>query len=265
MTTNVRRTTEANPGKVPHNGMESRPARVVVGGRANGCNSDQADFADQMVDLAHHLRNFYEGSHPKVTFGHWLRSNRAPLMKEFEVEKLQNDIAKAKTRLTIFLAGPSIKPAEEPADELVANKARFKLFKKINEQGDTCTLGEHKELIKIYEEHYKTLANLAFAEFAHVTNGDGVIILPSSPGSFCELGMFAISNVVCLKMLILMDRNHKEKPGYPYLGPAIMARLYGAELEYVDYKNHAAIWSIVEPFLEERRIRKLLSPFRIGQ
>lgn len=92
-----------------------------------------------------------------------------------------------------------------------------------------------------------------------------MIILPSSPGSFCELGMFAVSDPVCLKMLILMDRNHKESPGYPYLGPAIMARSFGAELEYVDYENHTAIWAIVEPFLEERRIRKLASRFRIGQ
>jgi hypothetical protein len=167
--------------------------------------------------------------------------------------------------LTIFLAGPSIKPNVEPADELLANKARFKLFKKISEQGDTCTLGEHKELIKIYMEHYSKLANLAISEITHVTKGDGVIILPSSPGSFCELGMFAISDVVCLKMLILMDKNHEETPGYPYLGPAMMARHYGAALKYVDYEDHAAIWAIVAQFLEDRRMRKLSSPYRIGQ
>jgi len=182
---------------------------------------------------------------------------------EFEVEKFQNDIEKVKTRLTIFLAGPSIKPTEEPVDELVANKARFKLFKKISEQGDICTLGEHKELIENYEEHYKSIANLAIAELTHVTNGDGVIILPSSPGSFCELGMFAVSNAVCSKMLILMDQNYKEKPGYPYLGAASMARIYGAALKYVDYEDHATIWAIVKWFIEDRRIRKLSSRFRI--
>ena len=218
-----------------------------------------------MVNLAQHKRNVYEVSHLKVTFGYWVSSKRVPLMLEFEVEKFQNDIEKAKTRLTIFLAGPSIKPTEEPADHLVANRARFKLFQKINEQGDTCTLGEHKELIKVYEEHYKNIANLAITELAHVTKGDGVIILPSSPGSFCELGMFASSNPVCLKMLILMDKKHKEKPGYPYLGPASMARFYGAALKYVDYEDHATIWALVERFLEDRRTRKLANQFRIGQ
>ena len=244
--------------------MDFHPFRAAIRGYTSGCNSDQADFAGRMVDLAQHLRNVYEILHLNVTFGYWLRSNRAPLMKAFEVEKLQNDIEKAQTRLTIFLAGPSIKPMEEPTDDLVANRARFTLFKKINEQGDTCTLGEHKELIKIYEDHFKSIANLALAEFAHVTKGDGVIILPSSPGSFCELGMFALSNEVCLKMLILMDKNHQEKPGYPYLGPAIMARYYGAVFKYVDYEDHASIWVLVEQFLEERRIRKLSSPLRIG-
>ena len=245
--------------------MDFHPFRAAIGGYTSGCNGDQADFAGRMVDLAQHLRNVSEIFHLNVTFGYWLRSNRGPLMKEFEVEKLQNDIEKAKTRLTIFLAGPSIEPMEEPADNLVANKARFTLFKKINEQGDTCTLGEHKELIKIYEDHYESIANLAITEFTHVTQGDGVIILPSSPGSFCELGMFAISDKVCLKMLILMDKNHEEKPGYPYLGPAIMARFYGAMLKYVDYEDHAAIWLLVKQFLEDRRIRKLSSQFRIGQ
>lgn len=187
-------------------------------------------------------------------------------MKEFEVEKLENDIEKAKTQLMIFLAGPSIKPTEEPADELVANKARFNLFNRIQKQGDICTIGEHKALISIYEKHYKTIANLAIAEFSHVTDkGDGVIILPSSPGSFCELGMFAISDSVCAKMLILMDRDHKNTPGYPYLGPAIMAKYYGAELQYVDYKDHEAIWDIVSEFLEDRRIRKLTKRLRVTQ
>lgn len=186
-------------------------------------------------------------------------------MKQFEVEKLQNDIEKADARLTIFLAGPSINPKEEPADELIANKARFKLFQKITEQGDTCTIGEHKELIEIYQDHYKSIANLAIAEFAHVAKGDGVIILPSSPGSFCELGMFATADPVCSKMLILMDDNHKETPGYPYLGPAIMAQYYGAAVEYVNYENHAKTWAIVQLFLEERRVRKFASRYRISQ
>lgn len=186
-------------------------------------------------------------------------------MKEFEVEKLENDIQRIKTRLKIFLAGPAIRPTEEPADELTANKARFKLFKKIQETGDTCTLGEHKELIEIYSNHYKDIANLAITEFTHVTEyGDGVIILPSSPGSFCELGMFAISNSVCSKMLILMDKNHEANPGYPYLGPAIMAKFWGAVLEYVDYEDHDTTWSIVDKFLEERRIRKMSEKYRVS-
>ena len=38
-------------------------------------------------------------------------------MKVFELGKLANDIEKAKTHLTIFLAGPSINPGEEPRSE----------------------------------------------------------------------------------------------------------------------------------------------------
>jgi hypothetical protein len=194
----------------------------------------------------------------------WATKRKVFGMKEFEVEKLQNEIEKTKTRLTIFLAGPSIQPGVEPADDLFANKARYKLFEYIKKGGDFCTLGEHRDLIEIGAEHFGKIANLALTEIAHVTNnGDGVIILPSSPGSFCELGMFANSDNISSKMLILMDKKYEEEPGYPYLGPTVMARFYGAQFKYIDYEDHDATWAIVTEFLEERRIRKLANKYRV--
>lgn len=177
---------------------------------------------------------------------------------------MANDIEKAKTQLIIFLAGPSINPGEEPADGLIAHKARFNLFNKIEDQGHTCTLGEHNGLIEIYKDHCKNLANLAISEMTHVIEtSDAVVILPSSPGSFCELGMFGHSDSTCSKMLILMDRNHEENSGYPFLWPAAMAKNYGADIRHVDYENHEIIWEITKNFIDDKMIRKMARKYRI--
>jgi hypothetical protein len=103
-------------------------------------------------------------------------------------------------------------------------------------------------------------------EFAHVVEiCDAVIIFPSSPGSFCELGYFAAADGISEKMLILLDSAFSKKRGYLHYGPAKQASLYGAKVLEVDYEDIDGIKSEVSSFVKRIAQKKMVKKFRIGR
>jgi hypothetical protein len=163
-------------------------------------------------------------------------------MDRFKVEELKQAAAKADVSLRVFLAGPYIKATGRPPSKAKFNGAAFLRFELYNflkhDLGADVTLGEHKELKRLYEDHFQHLANAALTELAHVDEQvDLVVLIPSSPGSFSELGLFSIKNAICRKMLILLDKSKKSPPGFIHLGPVSFASKYGSKIEYINYNN----------------------------
>ena len=90
-------------------------------------------------------------------------------------------------------------------------------------------------------------------------------MLPSSPGSFLELGAFALYDDVCQKMLILIDKKHEaDPPNYLNSGPLRGAAHLGAKIRYVEYNDTDACWDDVKEFVLDQGNRvaekKLLAP-----
>ena len=79
---------------------------------------------------------------------------------------------------------------------------------------------------------------------------DALIVLPSSPGSFCEFGDWASAPEICKKMLVLVDSQHEGQVNYINEGVTKFAASNGAQVEYCDYENFQQAFDKCERFLE---------------
>jgi hypothetical protein len=94
---------------------------------------------------------------------------------------------------------------------------------------------------------------------------DIVIIFPSSPGSFAELGMFCLPKVVAQKMCIVINARYKKKrASFLRLGPVKAAQQNNAQVVYVDYRKRNHVWEKVKEAVLQvkasKRRQRLLAP-----
>ncbi len=164
-----------------------------------------------------------------------------------------------RVELTVFLAGPYIELSKRPKKykKHIAARLRYHLHEAINGFGHVVTLGEYKKLHEAHEELLGDMNDAAFAEIGHSRNtADAIVMLPSSPGSFSELGAFALYNDICGKMLVIIDKQYEEHENYMNMGPVIGAKNKGAKVVFIDYENHQNCQASVESFLERCMYQK---------
>jgi len=189
--------------------------------------------------------------------------------REYEVESAKLAARKAAVTLRVFVGGPYIDPlwSDLPEDKAsnLALVARFKIRSFITgELGHIATIGEEADMEKIYREHLSDFFEASTMEFAHVVEHcDAVVILPSSPGSFCELGYFAAADEISEKMLVILDSSFSKKRGYLHYGPSRQASLFGAEVIEEDYNDIDSLLEAVKKFLMKVHQKKMISKYRI--
>lgn len=156
----------------------------------------------------------------------------------------------------MFVAGPYIKGTWTPEElALKSESARLRLILHDyikNELLYLPVIGEHRGTIELGEEHLRTKATVVHTEFHLVENQcQAIVILPSSPGSFSELGAWSRNPKICRKMLIVADIRHKDEQGYVQMGVFKLAMDRGAQLFWMDYNDPEPIKRMVEEFLSE--------------
>ncbi|WP_452002332.1 hypothetical protein [Azospirillum largimobile] len=192
-------------------------------------------------------------------------NHRQYISKQFELAS-----TRYREEINIFLAGPFIKPSEPmPEGEGItpAHKARYSLFHRINrDEGISPSLGEHKDLLEVGTSAFKALSNAHVAELLIAKDHcDAIIILPSSPGSFCEIGLFANYEEICRKMLIIVDERFKDAESYFSLGPLKEAGSNYSEIEFCDYENIDKMWEISSTFIEKIRNKKMIARMKAAR
>lgn len=184
-------------------------------------------------------------------------------------EAFQNAAAAAGLQFKVFLAGPYIETTGKKPGRGAKNKAkrlRFDLYHRLDDFGWTVTMGEYQHLVDAANPLLGARNNAASAELLHAKNSaDAIVMLPSSPGSFLELGAFALHADVCQKMLIIIDKQHEnDDPNYLNTGPIPGASKKGAAVLFIDYDDHATCWAAVEDFVADQGNRvaesKMLAP-----
>lgn len=168
-----------------------------------------------------------------------------------EYEDLLIEQAK-KIRVKILLLGPSIstKTIGARLRKYIAGKCK----------GERIAIyGERDDLINAFRKVIGKYSDLCIYESHLAIQMDALIIVPDSPGSLVELGMFSLEDEALLsKTLVLFSNEHnpQKEPDFISLGPKKSYEFRGASVKTVDYNKKRLVWDIVDDFLEKRKAIK---------
>lgn len=176
--------------------------------------------------------------------------------KVLDQQKFRNAAFAAGLERVVFLAGPYIETHKAPRKNSrnTAAVLRYRLFHLLSDGGWTVTLGEYEQLVSASDPLLGSINNAALAEIKHARakDTDAIVMLPSSPGSFAEIGAFSNYDDICAKMLVIVDAQYEAHKNYMNLGPLKGVRDSGAELHFIDYAKIDDCWSVVEAFTSKR-------------
>jgi hypothetical protein len=165
-----------------------------------------------------------------------------------------------KVPIQIFLCGSGISPVKRNAKKKSAADIRLIMREKLKREFPRCAvkLGEHKPLIRAFKKVVGKSANLADHEvnLAKRKKMDLVVIFPSSPGSFAELGMFSLADPIAKKLIVFVNKKYKNKGSFLVEGPVKAAKLRTAQVHYVDYRHKTRIWNSLREIVIETKNRK---------
>lgn len=176
--------------------------------------------------------------------------------RPIQLTDLQMATEHARSPLKLFVAGPYIEKSSETGEsknDSPAARLRVLILRFLQDNmRHESVLGEHRGVIETGDERLRSRSSVAITELNMVRNTcDGVIIMPSSPGSFCEIGSWIIYKDVSQKMLVLADSTFEREGGYLALGAYKTAVHQGAQLRWVDYTNVDSVLEIVEEFVHK--------------
>lgn len=175
-------------------------------------------------------------------------------------EKFRNAALAAGLQRVVFLAGPYIETGKPPRKNTKNTAAvlRYRLFHALEAEGWIVTLGEYERLVEASNPLLGDHNNSALAEISHArsTETDAIVMLPSSPGSFLELGAFSNIEDICTKMLIIVDAKYRDHKNYMNSGPIKAAMDNHADVQFIDYSKFEDCWSAVERHVVARARKK---------
>lgn len=168
----------------------------------------------------------------------------AVVLKKEVITSIENEKPK------VFILGPGLKDKKDGA------KLRRELIKRCNTLGLSVT-AEHPALDDAGKDY-----NLTFWELQIADKSDLLIIIPDSPGSFAELGLFCTKKDLCHKLLILFDKRYKNSRSFIQRGPKKSARQRKATVHFIDYSNYDSVWEKVSSFIGD--IKEIMAGSRLN-
>ena len=158
----------------------------------------------------------------------------------------------AETPVEVLIMGPNVN-----REELPAAKLRKEISERCLALGWLSIKAEHQDFIDVAGNELGESASLCTLELELAAFSDAIIIVAASEGSFAEFGLFAVAEGIRARILVLLNRDYEEEKSYLKLGPARSIEHRGGAVEWVDYTNIDEVWSIVKPYIEAARGRKL--------
>lgn len=165
--------------------------------------------------------------------------------KSFTVPIAEADLAfaaeKTAKKIQAFVAGPEISldwDEEKWLEVQASSRLRRSIKDYIESVGHHVILGEHRGVQEMADGTISSSPSVVVTEtYLAAKRCDCVIIIPDSPGSFCELGAWSSKDDIASKMLILANKAFE--PMRSYLNPGVfgLATHLGAQLSWIDYDN----------------------------
>jgi hypothetical protein len=140
----------------------------------------------------------------------------------------------SKNKFVIFLCGPTLDlVGKDKAADL-----RKKLKEEFEKEGFEVVLGEDDGL-EYLREKYDGMAHENELQFIQGYS-NAVVLIASSVGSFCELGLFSHQHVRNNEnrthFILIVDEKYKNEGSYMNEGPVLAIDLYG-DVFHVDFVN----------------------------
>jgi len=187
-----------------------------------------------------------------------IRRKVAPLNPNWS-DELSTAIADAidtsDTKISILVLGPNL-DGDEPGSDL-----RRHIIQKCKDEQFTTVLAEYQQMQELFSKLWGPVYDLCKMELWLACGKDkrgrniidGIVIIPSSAGSFIELGMFVFKEKIHKKMLVLFNKDHEDTMTDSFIGRgARMAFDNGrnAITKLMDYQDLDGSWSEVSEFLK---------------
>ncbi|QYM74140.1 hypothetical protein K1X45_07100 [Pseudochrobactrum sp. Wa41.01b-1] len=178
-------------------------------------------------------------------------------IKKLDGIHLQAKLEKKKSKCDIFIAGPyiNIKKSSKHAvnNSCVMTTNRYKLWDSYTKEGYIVYLGEDDRLKEIGNISFGKYSNAVVYEIDHIKKHiDALIVFPSGAGVFCELGSWAILEVICEKMLVIIDKKHEKDKSYMNHGIVKAVKAYNSSVLYIDYNDYDKIKKSCDEFLSDK-------------
>lgn len=177
-------------------------------------------------------------------------------IRRYRTAEARDAAIRADRTLDVFLAGPfiDVREAVDHADNSssAAKRLRFYLYGHFEHLGHVVYLGEDAKMRLNGEANFGALANAVVYERSHIKRHlNAVVVLPDSPGSFCEIGDWSSDPEICKNLILIIDASHEGVLNYINEGIVRLARSHGAQVLYLDYEDHTRIGAESERFLTE--------------
>lgn len=161
-------------------------------------------------------------------------------------------------KISVFVMGPDTTTNSPGA------KLRKEIIALCNAE-DLAVKAEHDKIIEAVKRKLRKGFTLTHLEAFIARESDLIVIIPDSPGSFAELGYFALQKNLCAKLIILFDKQYlTEKKSYIARGPHKAAKDWGATVRFIDYLKLSEAWRKILPRIEQVKASKILSRLEAG-
>lgn len=162
------------------------------------------------------------------------------------------DVELGNAKPTILILGPSIRGRRLSQ----AAKLRKEILHRAKESG-VGVKGELTQLIKEAQKRFTKPISLCTVELEIAVISDAIVLVPASPGSFAEFGMFALAQGLTCPILVLLDRKHKNKRSYLRHGPTKAMSDGGAVIRWVNYARTKTVLDLVMKHIDLAKERVL--------
>ena len=123
-------------------------------------------------------------------------------------------------------------------------------------------LGEHGSILEANQDLLGEASSTLAAEVMHAADtSDLVIIFPSSPGSYAELGAFSMNNKIVGKLYVVIDLEFQKSLSFINLGPVQNTRIFHGVVVYHSYLDLSGLEELVNEHIRKVRQRKMVQQF----
>ena len=160
-------------------------------------------------------------------------------------------------RVRVLLCGATLSGSVPKPDDF-NRYLRYEIKRRLEEDGAQVVLGEDELLYDALRKAAKVEVGLADFELIFAAYSvDLVIMFPCSPGSFAELGMFALVEKTAWRLIIVIDDREDHSGGFVTRGPVVQAKENGGRVKCLRYDDINGIWDFVRNTVDSERVRKV--------